>query len=77
MEEMSIEFGKGSEDGSDDVDQPMDENNRQMIDTALQNTNEPSTSSSSDICTSPRRDLTERLQEYDANFLDSVLPLLQ
>ena len=69
VEEMRIEIGEESEDESDDeVDQLIDENDRQMIDTALQDSNKPSTGSCSDICMNSRRDLTERLQVYDANF---------
>ena len=67
VEEMRIEIGEEDDDESDD--DLMDDNDRQMIDTVLQDTNEPSTSSDTDICTNPRRDLTE---QFDTNF---VLPL--
>ena len=76
VEEMRIEIGE--EDNSDDVsdsDELMDDDDRQIIDTALHGANVSSTSSDT-ICTNPRRDLTDRLQEYDTNFLESVLPLL-
>ena len=75
VEEMRIEIGEEDDDSDDDDDDLFDDNDRQMIDSALHEANMPSTSSNTDICTNPRRDLTERLQQYDANFLDSVLPL--
>ena len=77
VDEMRIEIGQDDDDdgSDDDGEELMDDNDRQLIDTALQESNTPSTSSDSDICTNPRRDLTERLQQYDTNFLESVLPL--
>ena len=85
MEEMRIEIGDDDSDSDDsDGDELMDDNDRQIIGRALRAANEPSgcldeyapsTSSATDICTNPRRDLTDRLQEYDAQFLESVLPL--
>ena len=77
MEEMRIEIEEeaDNDDESDDGDELMDDDDRRMIDTALQDTDTPSTSSGSDICTNPRRDLTQQLKQYDKNFLDSVLPL--
>lgn len=68
----------------------MDEDDRQMIDRALQDTHTPSTSSDANtpstssatttpsetsICTNPRSDLTDSFEQYDKSFLDSVLPL--
>ena len=77
VEEMRIEIGEDDDDdeSEDEGEELMDDEDRQMIDTALQEANRPSTSSDSDICTNPRKDLTERLQQYDTNFLDSILPL--
>ena len=75
MEEMRIEIGEEDDDSDNDGDELMDDDDRQMIERALQEANNPATSSETDICTNPRRDLTESLQAYDPNFLDSVLPL--
>ena len=76
MEEMRIEIGEEEDDSDDDDDDDLfDDHDRQMIDRAMHEAGMPSTSSNTDICTNPQRDLTERLQQYDANFLDSVLPL--
>ena len=73
VENMRIEIGQDDDDDSDtDGEELMDNNDRQLIDTALQGANTPSTNLDSDICTNPRRDLTE---QYDTNFLESVLPL--
>ena len=73
VEEMRIEIGE-EDDSDDDSDELMDDDDRQIIDTALHCANVPSTSSDT-ICTNPRRHLTDRLQQYDTNFLESVLPL--
>ena len=73
VEEMRIEIGE-EDDSDDDSDELMDDDDRQIIDTALHCANVPSTSSDT-ICTNPRRDLTDRLQQYDTIFLESVLPL--
>ena len=80
VEEMRIEIGEDEDsddeyEDDDGLDDLLDDDDRQIIDIALHEANMPSTSSDSDICTNPRRDLTERLQQYDTNFLDSVLPL--
>ena len=74
VEEMRIEIGE-EDDSDDDGNELMDDDDRQIIDRALQAANAPSTSADTDICTNPRRDLTECLQLYNPNFLESVLLL--
>ena len=79
VKEMRIKIGE-DEDSDDEheddngLDDLLDDHDRQ-IDIALHEANMPSTSTDSDVCTNPRRDLTEHLQYYDTNYLDSVLPL--
>ena len=81
MEEVRIEIGEDEDsddeyEDDDGLDDLLDDDDRQIIDIALHEANMPSTSSDTDtVCTNPRRDLTERLQQYDTNFLDRVLPL--
>jgi hypothetical protein len=60
VEEMRIEIGEEDDENDDDDEDLMDDDDRQMIDTALHEANMPSTSYDSDVCTNPRRDLTER-----------------
>ena len=74
VEEMRIEIGE-EDDSDDDGNELMDDDDRQIIDRALQAANAPSMSADTDIRTNPRRDLTERLQQYNPNFLESVLLL--
>ena len=70
VKEMRIEIGEEDHD-SDDGSELMDDDDRQIIDGALQAANTPSTSADTDICTNPRRDsATERLQQYNPNFLE-------
>ena len=76
MEEMRIEIGEDDDSDDDDaelMDELLDDDDRQLIDKTLEQTNRPTTET--EICTNPRRDLTDSLRNYDPHFLESVLPL--
>ena len=80
VEEMRIEIGDEDEsddddDDYDDVDDLLDDSDRQLIDRVLEQTSTSTSTQTADVCTNVRRDLTERLQDYEPHFLESVLPL--
>jgi len=74
VEEMTLTITPDSDDDSDDSDM-IDEDDRQLIDRALQQSTSTDSNKDTTICTNPRRDLTETLQQLDPNFLEAVLPL--
>ena len=80
VEEMRIEIGDeddsdDDDDDYDDVDDLLDDSDRQLIDRVLEQTSTSTSTQTADVCTNVRRDLTERLQDYEPHFLESVLPL--
>ena len=81
VEEMIINIGEDDSDDEtdDDDDDLIDENDRRLIDDSLKqfdNQIDASTSTApqTETCINVRRDLLPTLQNYDSNFLDSVLP---
>ena len=70
IDEMTITITPDSDDDSDNEDM-IDDNDRQIIDRAMEQTH-TETSRDKTICTNPRRDLTQQL---DPNFVEAVLPL--
>ena len=74
VEEMTLSITPDSDDDSDDSDM-IDEDYRQLIDRALQQSTSTDSDKDTTICTNPRRDLTETMQQLDPNFLEAVLPL--
>lgn len=83
LEEMTLTFTADSDDDSDidndsDSENDMiDEDDRHLIDNALQQSTSTDTDADTDTTnsTNPRRNLAQTLQQFDANFLESVLPL--
>ena len=84
LEEMIIEFGDNSSDEEEEEeehDELMDEDDRTLIDRVQQSTTTTESTAimstaNTDTHTNPRRNLSEvLLQQYEQNFLDSVLPL--
>ena len=75
VEEMRIEIGEEDDDSDDNGDELMDDSDRQLIDRALDDTSTSTPQTDTETCTNPRRNLTDRLQDYEPNFLESVLPL--
>ena len=55
----------------DVVNDIIDNNDRQLIDRALEQTNTPDTKT----CTNPRLNPTDHLQNFELHFLESVLPM--
>ena len=74
VEEMTLTITPDSDDDSDNSDM-IDEDYRQLIDRALQQSTSTDSDKDTTICTNPRRDLTETMQRLDPNFLEAVLPL--
>jgi len=70
--EMTLTITPDSDDDSEDLDM-IDEDDRQLIDRALQHPIDSDKDTT--ICTNPRRDLTETIQQLDHSFLEAVLPL--
>ena len=70
IEEFVIEFGSDRdcdrECDSDDEEEPIDNDNRQLIDDTLCST---TSTESSTICTNPRRDLTNTIQNLTRTFV--------
>ena len=83
VEEMIIEFGDDSSDEEEEEGEPdklMDEDDGTLIDRVQQSTTTTESTASTSTAntnthTSPRCNLSEALQQYEQNFLDSVLPL--
>ena len=75
VEEMGIEIGEEDDDSDDDGDELMDDNDRELSDRTLDDTSTSTPQTDTETCTNPRRNLTDRLQDYEPNFLESVLPL--
>ena len=73
IDEMTITITPDSDDDSDDEDM-IDDNDRQIIDRAMEQTH-TETDRDETICTNPRRDLTQTIQQLDPNFVEAVLPL--
>ena len=78
---MIINIGEDASDDEtdDDDDDLIDENDRRLINDSLKqfdNQIDASTSTApqTETCTNVRQDLLPTLQNYDSNFLDSVLP---
>ena len=74
VEEMTLTITPDSDDDSEDEDL-IDEDDRQIIDRALERLTETDPLNTS-TCTNPRRDLTETIQRLDSNLVHAVLPLL-
>ena len=73
VEEMTLTITPDSDDDSEDEDL-IDEDDRQIIDRALEWLTETDPQNTS-TCTNPRRDLTETIQRLDPNLVHAVLPL--
>ena len=73
VEEMTLTITPDSDDDSEDEDL-IDEDDRQIIDRALERLTETDPQNTS-TCTNPRRDLTETIQRLDPNLVHAVLPL--
>ena len=73
VEEMTLTITPDSDDDSEDEDL-IDEDDRQIIDRALERLTETDPQNTS-TCTNPRRDLTETIQRLDPNLVYAVLPL--
>ena len=69
VEEMTLTITPDSDD--EDL---IDEDDRQIIDRALERLTETDPQNTS-TCTNPRRDLTETIQRLDPNLVHAVLPL--
>ena len=78
VEEMTLTITPDSDDDSEDKDSEdedlIDEDDRQMIDRALERLTETDPQNTL-TCTNPRRDLTETIQRLDPNLVHAVLPL--
>ena len=68
VEEMTLTITPDSDDDSEDEDL-IDEDDRQIIDRALERLTETDPQNTS-TCTNPRRDLTETIQRLDYRFLE-------
>ena len=73
VEEMTLTITPDSDDDSEDEDL-IDEDDRQIIDRALERLTETDPQNTS-TCTNPRRDLTETIKRLDPNLVHAVLPL--
>ena len=69
VEEMTLTITPDSDD--EDL---IDEDDRQIIDRALERLTETDPQNTS-TCTNPRRNLTETIQRLDPNLVHAVLPL--
>ena len=74
IDEMTLTITPDSDDDSDDG-HLIDEDDRQVIDRALQQSTSTEADRDATICTDPRRDLTETIQQLDPNFVEAVVPL--
>ena len=80
LEEMVIELG---EEDTDDEEEMIDDADRRISDSAMQQATEQSGISTptsttpvrGNICTHSRRELSQILDKYDSNFLENVMLL--
>ena len=68
-----IEFGEDDDDCGSDEEELIDDEDRRLIDNAIRQTT--TDTPTPNICTNPRRDLTNTLENLDPDFSESVLPL--
>ena len=68
VDELIIAYG-GDDENDDDEDSMIDDDDRQLMDDALRQFTEPT-----DVCTNPRRDLTDTLQNMDRLFRQCANP---
>ena len=72
IEDLVIEFGSDRDCDSDDEEELIDNDDKQLIDDALCST---TSTESSTICANPRRDLNNTIQNLNPDFCNRVLPL--